>query len=127
MPQGVRPRPMTADYAAHVRDDEVWVADDEGEIQGFLVLVPRGDHLLLDNVAVDPSAQGRGIGAALLALAEERARARHCRRSGCSPTWSWSRTRRGMSGSGTARRGVPVSVTSTGCTTRSCSDRACDG
>jgi GNAT superfamily N-acetyltransferase len=66
---------MTADYAAHVRHDEVWVVDDEGEIVRFLVLVPRGDHLLLDNVAVEPSAQGRGIGAELLALAEERARA----------------------------------------------------
>jgi ribosomal protein S18 acetylase RimI-like enzyme len=77
MPEGVRPRPMTADYAAHVRDDEVWVVDDGNAILGFVVLVPPGDHLLLDNVAVDPSAQGRGIGAGLLALAEDRARAAH--------------------------------------------------
>jgi GNAT superfamily N-acetyltransferase len=35
--------------------------------------LPSG-YLLLDNVAVLPAAQGRGIGARLLALADEQAR-----------------------------------------------------
>jgi GNAT superfamily N-acetyltransferase len=38
---------------------------------------PRPGYLLLDNVAVLPAAQGQGIGARLLALAEDRARALH--------------------------------------------------
>lgn len=75
MPDGLRPAPMTADYAIHVRDDEVWVIERDGDPVAYLVLIPRDDHLVLDNVAVDPSAQGAGLGAALLDLAEERARA----------------------------------------------------
>jgi GNAT superfamily N-acetyltransferase len=71
---GRAPAPMTADYARAVREHEVWVAVQDDVIVGLLVLVRRPDHLLLENVAVLPSAQGRGIGAGLLALAEERAR-----------------------------------------------------
>ena len=47
----------------------------DGEVAGFIILIPRPGYLLLDNVAVLPAAQGRGIGARLLALAEDRARA----------------------------------------------------
>jgi N-acetylglutamate synthase-like GNAT family acetyltransferase len=71
---GREPAPMTADYAAAVRDDEVWVAVRDDTITGMIVLVPEPDHLLLGNVAVLPSAQGSGTGSQLLALAEERAR-----------------------------------------------------
>ena len=38
------------------------------------MLVPGPDYLLLENVAVLPSAQGTGVGAALLEFAEQRAR-----------------------------------------------------
>ena len=48
-----------------------------GEVAGFIVLISRPGYLPLDNVAVLPAAQGRGIGARLLALAEDRARALH--------------------------------------------------
>lgn len=70
---GLRPGPMDADYAAAIAHDETWVAELDGEIVGYLVLVLAPDHLLLENVAVAPEAQGRGIGGALLALAEQRA------------------------------------------------------
>lgn len=73
---GRAPAPMNADYAAAIRCGQVWVAvTGDEQIVGLLVLVPRSDHLLLENVAVLPSAQHGGIGARLLALAEERARA----------------------------------------------------
>lgn len=71
---GRAPAPMTADYDAAVRDSQVWVAAENDEVVGLLVLVARSDHLLLENIAVVPSAQGRGIGARLLVLAEDRAR-----------------------------------------------------
>jgi ribosomal protein S18 acetylase RimI-like enzyme len=71
---GRPPAPMTADYAAAVDRGEVWVAAADGAIAGLLVLVPAPDHLLLENVAVHPDAQGMGIGARLLALAEDQAR-----------------------------------------------------
>jgi ribosomal protein S18 acetylase RimI-like enzyme len=72
---GHPPAPMIADYAAAVRAGLTWAAVEDGEIVGLLVLVLKPDYLLLENIAVLPSAQGRGIGARLLALAEEQARA----------------------------------------------------
>jgi GNAT superfamily N-acetyltransferase len=71
---GRQPAPMTADYAAAVSRGEVWVAASNGAVSGLLVLVPAPGHLLLENIAVHPSAQGTGIGARLLALAEAQAR-----------------------------------------------------
>ena len=73
MPPGLRPGPMDVDYAAAIRDAEVWVAEVGSRVGGYLVLVARRDHLLLENIAVRPDLQGRGIGRQLLAHAEERA------------------------------------------------------
>jgi ribosomal protein S18 acetylase RimI-like enzyme len=71
---GREPAPMAADYAAVIRGGLAWVAIEDGMVAGFVVLIAQPDHLLLENVAVLPSAQGRGIGARLLALAEDQAR-----------------------------------------------------
>ncbi len=71
---GRRPAPMDLDYAAVVVEAEAWVAEADGAVIGFLVLVADGDALLLDGVAVGPSHQGHGAGRALLTLAEEQAR-----------------------------------------------------
>ena len=71
---GRPPAPMTADYSAAIRRGRAWVAVEDGEVAGFVVLVAEPGYLLLENVAVLPAAQGRGIGARLLALAEEHAR-----------------------------------------------------
>jgi GNAT superfamily N-acetyltransferase len=71
---GRNPAPMTADYAQAVRDQQAWVAIRNGDIAGFAILIPRAGYLLLDNVAVLPAAQGRGIGARLLSWAEDHAR-----------------------------------------------------
>jgi ribosomal protein S18 acetylase RimI-like enzyme len=70
---GRPPAPVSADYAGAIERGEVWVAAGTGELLGLLVLVPQGDHLLLENVAVRPSAQGTGLGSRLLALAEQEA------------------------------------------------------
>jgi ribosomal protein S18 acetylase RimI-like enzyme len=74
---GRRPAPMNDDYAKKVRDDHVFVADREGAVAGLLVLVAAQDHLLIENVAVDPERQGTGIGRALLAYAETHAAEHH--------------------------------------------------
>jgi GNAT superfamily N-acetyltransferase len=47
------------------------------EVAGFIILLFRPGYLLLENVAGLPAVQGRGIGARLLALAEDRARVLH--------------------------------------------------
>ena len=72
---GLRPGPMNTDYAAAITASEAWVASVDGEVAGFLVLVVlviEDDAMLLENVAVLPTHHGRGIGRALLLLAEER-------------------------------------------------------
>lgn len=71
---GRQPAPMSADYSAVIASSRVWVIDADGEVAGVLVNDVHDDHLLLDTMAVDPDAQGRGFGALLLARAEEDAR-----------------------------------------------------
>lgn len=67
---GRRPAPMDDDYAGKIREGGVFVADHDGEAVGLIVLRARQDHLLIENVAVDPGHQGRGVGRALMAFAE---------------------------------------------------------
>jgi len=74
---GRAPAPMTADYAQAVRAGQAWVAADRGEIVGLAILVAGPGHLLLENMAVLPAAQRRGVGRRLLALAENQARRLH--------------------------------------------------
>ncbi|MDZ5662721.1 GNAT family N-acetyltransferase [Nocardioides sp. S-58] len=70
---GLRPGPMETDYAGAVEGSEAWVATVDGEVVGFLILVPEPDTMLLENVAVPPDHHGRGHGRRLLDLAESRA------------------------------------------------------
>ena len=67
---GGPPRPMTDDYAEVVRRSRVTVAERGGEIVGLIVLGVDDEGFFIDNVAVDPSHQGRGVGRALLEHAE---------------------------------------------------------
>jgi ribosomal protein S18 acetylase RimI-like enzyme len=71
---GGPPRPMTDDYADVVRNAQVTVATRDGEIAGLIVLRVTTEGFLVDNVAVDPSHQGVGVGRALLEHAEDAAR-----------------------------------------------------
>jgi ribosomal protein S18 acetylase RimI-like enzyme len=71
---GMRPGPMDADYAEQVGRGIVSVIEGDGEVVGLLVLVEHPDHMLVENVAVDPDRQGEGIGGELLAFAEDEAR-----------------------------------------------------
>ena len=71
---GREPAPMAADYGGLVREGVVTIAADEDAIVGVLVLRPRPSSLLLENIAVAPTEQHRGIGRALMAFAEQRAR-----------------------------------------------------
>ena len=68
---GKRPGPMDEDYAEVVRAGHAWVAEREGALAGVLVLIPAPDHLLIENVAVDPARWGQGVGRRLLDFAEE--------------------------------------------------------
>lgn len=67
--------PVFADYARLIDEGRVWVLAEAGAVLGILVLVLAPDGALLDNVAVSPTAQGRGLGRALIDHAELKARA----------------------------------------------------
>jgi ribosomal protein S18 acetylase RimI-like enzyme len=67
--------PVSADYRALVDAGEVWVGVSDGQVVGLVVIRPAGDVLELENVAVEPTRQGRGYGRALISFAERRARA----------------------------------------------------
>jgi ribosomal protein S18 acetylase RimI-like enzyme len=71
---GGPPRPMTDDYTEVVRSARVTVAERDGQIVGLVVLRISDEGFLVDNVAVDPSHQGEGVGRALLEHAEDAAR-----------------------------------------------------
>jgi ribosomal protein S18 acetylase RimI-like enzyme len=73
---GRKPAPMVADFAVQIDAGHVHVASDGDTFQGFIVFFPKGDHILLENVAVLPSAAGRGIGRSLIGFCEEEARRR---------------------------------------------------
>jgi GNAT superfamily N-acetyltransferase len=68
---GRKPGPMLDDYAALINDFRVYVVDQDEIIQGMVVLIPNEDAMLLDNVAVAPSARGLGVGRRLIAYAEQ--------------------------------------------------------
>lgn len=71
---GREPRPMQADYEAAVRDHWVDLLEADGSLLGLIQIVPAADHLLIENVAVRPDLQGRGLGRRLMAHAERLAR-----------------------------------------------------
>lgn len=73
---GKPPGPMLDDYARRVANGQAWVLEDGGALAGLIVLQDDDDALLLDNVAVSPSVQGKGYGRTLIAFAEEEARRR---------------------------------------------------
>jgi ribosomal protein S18 acetylase RimI-like enzyme len=70
---GKPPGPMLDDYAARVSEGVVWVIEEGSTIAGVIVLLPKPDYLLLDNIAVAPARQGAGLGRRLLAFAEAEA------------------------------------------------------
>ena len=71
---GKPPGPMLDDYAALIAGGAVSVFDDGGVIAAIIVLLPKPDHLLLDNIAVRKDRQGQGLGRRLIAFAEAEAR-----------------------------------------------------
>jgi ribosomal protein S18 acetylase RimI-like enzyme len=71
---GFFPRPMRDDYTQVIRSSQVTVAESRGTIVGVIVLDVNDEGFVIDNVAVDPSHRGKGVGKALLEFAEVEAR-----------------------------------------------------
>ncbi|KPW83141.1 Acetyltransferase (GNAT) domain-containing protein [Pseudomonas congelans] len=74
---GRKPAPMIADFITQIATGVVYVAtDDQTRFQGFIVFYDKDGYFLLENVAVLPSAAGRGVGKALISFCENAARQR---------------------------------------------------
>lgn len=71
---GREPLPMGADYDRAVREHRIDLWEDGGEMLALIQTVAEADHLLIENLAVRPDAQGRGLGDRLLRHAAELAR-----------------------------------------------------
>jgi GNAT superfamily N-acetyltransferase len=68
---GREPKPMTADYDQAIARHRIDLGYVDGTLAGLIETIAGPDHLLIENVAVAPAFQGRGIGRALMAHAEE--------------------------------------------------------
>ena len=68
---GREPLPMRVDYAAAIKQHRFDLLCADSRLAGVIETVPEGDFLLIENVAVAPTLQGRGFGKRLLKHAEE--------------------------------------------------------
>ncbi len=71
---GREPAPMVADFAASINLGNLHLVDVEGTVAGFVVFYPRQNHVHLENVAVSPDFQQRGIGSKLIEHVEQSAK-----------------------------------------------------
>ena len=71
---GRKPGPMLMDYTHEIHEHQVFVVEDNLQRFGVLVLCIKDEGFLLDVIAVEPRAQGKGIGKSLLETAESEAR-----------------------------------------------------
>ena len=65
------PGPLLRDYATVVDDGALWVTGTP--VTALIALIQVRDSLLIENVAVHPSAQGSGLGRLLMDFAEQEA------------------------------------------------------
>lgn len=70
---GREPAPMIADFEDQIRQRRIWVLEDDNRLCGYAVFYPQDDRMFLENLAIDPSMQGRGYGRQLMDLVEREA------------------------------------------------------
>lgn len=73
---GKEPAPMQADVLSHIQNQKVYVLVHPDEVIGYVVFHRQTDHVLLENIAVQPSYTGQGYGRQLIEYVEQ-----------CASTW----------------------------------------
>ena len=63
---GREPAPMSADFAAEIAAGHVAVIETAGAVDGYMIAWAEKDAYFIDNIAVDPARQGRGLGRQLI-------------------------------------------------------------
>jgi|SRR5271170_337488 len=71
---GREPLPMTVDYDRAVVEHIIHLLEENEQLIALIETIPKKDHLLIENIAVRPDQQGKGLGDRLLVHAEELAR-----------------------------------------------------
>ena len=71
---GLPPGPMLNDYSKVINAHQAFVIKQNERIIGILVLMLFRKGFLLDNVAIHPEFQGKGLGKVLIEFAEEEAK-----------------------------------------------------
>lgn len=71
---GRKPLPMLVDYSKAVVEHRIDLLEIDGQLAGLVELVAEPESLLIENLAVSPDFQMRGLGSVLLRHADEVAR-----------------------------------------------------
>jgi ribosomal protein S18 acetylase RimI-like enzyme len=71
---GREPLPMKADYEKAVREHEIDLLYADDQLVALIEVFLAADHLFIENIAVSPEHQGKGLGHYLLNHAETRAK-----------------------------------------------------
>jgi GNAT superfamily N-acetyltransferase len=71
---GREPTPMTANYERAVGEHIIDLWEEDGQLLALIEVIPAAAHLLIENIAVRPDQQRKGIGSKLLLHAEGLAR-----------------------------------------------------
>lgn len=65
------PAPVVADYRALIEQGAVHVVTDADGVHGLIVTMPDDSGFFIENIAVHPGRQGKGLGRKLMAFAEQ--------------------------------------------------------
>ena len=67
---GKEPVTMQADFISHIRNNHLHVFELQNAVVAYVVFYLKGDHVLLDNIAVHPTHSGHGYGKQLIQFVE---------------------------------------------------------
>jgi ribosomal protein S18 acetylase RimI-like enzyme len=71
---GYEPGPMRRNYNVQLMRNPVWLAEAEGNLAGLLELIIEPDHVVVEDLAIDPIHQNRKLGRWFMDFAEKVAR-----------------------------------------------------
>ena len=71
---GREPAPMIADFEKAIAERQVDILNFDAQQAGYAITFARGDHLFVENVAILPALQGKGLAGALFKELENRTR-----------------------------------------------------